>query len=62
MPVCYDACPHFERYSERCRRPHGMPCPQEYDTDEEYESAVADAEWLKEQNLRFTRDARGDER
>lgn len=57
--MCYDSCPYFERYSERCGRPHGMPCPQEYGTDEDYESAVADAEWLREQSQHFTRDIQG---
>lgn len=58
--MCYDFCPHFERYLERCCRPYGMPCPQEYGTDEAYESAVADAEWLKDQSAIFTRDIQGD--
>lgn len=54
--MCYDTCLYFNRYSERCCRPHGMPCPQEYGTDQKYESAVADAEWLRDQSLTFTRD------
>lgn len=58
--MCYDSCLYFEACSERCGRPHGMPCPQEYGTDEAYESAVADAEWLRYQSTIFTRDIQGD--
>lgn len=57
--MCYDACPHFLRHSELCCLPHGMPCPQDYDTDEAYEAAVADAEWLRDQSAAFDRDTRG---
>lgn len=56
--MCYGSnCPFEERYSGRCRKPHGMPCPQVYESESDYEVALAEAEALREESAEFTRDA-----
>ncbi len=55
--MCYNACPHFERFAELCRLPKGMPCPQAYESENDYQEALAEAEALREESAAFTHDA-----
>lgn len=45
--MCYDYCEFWR--GERCVKERGMPCPQDYCSEEEYDTALNDAEYAKEQ-------------
>ena len=59
---CGKNCLFENRYSGECRKPHGIPCPHEYDSEDDYEADVADAEWYREQSAEFARARRCDEK
>ena len=59
---CGMSCLFENRYSGECRKPRGIPCPQEYDNEDDYKAAVADAEWCREQGAEFARSRRYDEK
>lgn len=45
--MCYDSCEFWA--GVRCTKERGMPCPRNFGTEEEYQAALEDAEYAKEQ-------------